>query len=393
MTAITTRFELPREVSHLLKILAAIGGAVVLTGIFVDPARTWPNCLIAGYYLVGLGLAGSFFIAAQYVGKGTWSTAFRRVPEAMSTALLPVAGLLLLSLAFGSHTLYEWTHGDVVAREPAMQARSGWLSLPFFLIRAAIYLTVWIVFAASLVRTSRRQDGDGSYAHTTRNTRTSAVFLVAFALTFLGASFDWIMSLQPSWYSTIFGIYNFAGLFLNGLATMTVLIILLRRAGPFRGIVNDQHLHDLGKYILAFSTFWAYIWFSQYMLIWYANIPEETSFYLNQMPGGWLSLFILNFGLNWIIPFLTLLPRAAKRSEGVMLKVCVVLMIGHWLDLYLMVFSTSAPRTTPPFGVWELAPILGAVALFFLIVFRSLGRANLVPIKDPALQASLHHHL
>lgn len=392
MTIHATRYQAPRDLRYLLKMLAIIGAATVVAGVFIDPHRTWPNFLIASYYLLSLGLAGVFFIAVQYVGKGVWSTVFRRVPEAMSTVLVPVGALLLLAVGLGAHTIYEWTHHEVVAQSHVLQAKSGWLSLPFFLARTVLYLLIWIGFARTLVSSSRRQDEDGSHEHTVKNTRNSAIFLVAFAITFAVATFDWIMSVQPHWFSTIFGLYNFAGLFVNGLATMSILVIVLRRSGAFRGIINDQHLHDLGKYVFAFTTFWAYLWFSQYMLVWYANLPEEVTFFQKQMTGGWLSLFILNFGLNWVIPFLTLMPRAAKRSEGVMLKVCTVLMIGHWLDLYLMVIP-SYGGTEPPIGIWEIGPILGAVALFFLLVFRALGQANLLPIKDPTLEASLHHHL
>jgi hypothetical protein len=242
------------------------------------------------------------------------------------------------------------------------------------------------------VKTSRAQDIDGDVAHSYRNAKLSAIFMIALALTFLGATFDWLMSVQPEWYSTIFGWYNFAGSFVSGLAAMTVIVIVLRRAGAFRGLITEHHLHDLGKYCFAFSTFWAYLWLSQYILIWYSNIPEETSFYARQMSGGWLSLFLLNLALNWIIPFLTLMPRAAKRSEGVLLKVCAVLLVGHWLDLYLIVLPTKS-GATPPFGIWEAGIFIGALALFFLWVFRSLGRAELVPLKDPTLARSLRHHV
>jgi len=392
VTTPATRYQAPRDISRLLKVIAGFGAAIIVAGVFIAPHRTWPNVLIASYYLLSLGLAGLFFIAVQYVGKGIWSTVFRRVPEAMTSVLVPVGALLLIALGLGAHTIYEWSHHAVVAQSRVLQAKSGWLSLPFFLGRSVLYLLIWIGFARAIVSNSRRQDEDGSHEHTVKNMRTSAIFLVAFALTFSLATFDWIMSVQPHWYSTIFGLYNFAGLFENGLATMSILVIVLRRSGPFRGIINDHHLHDLGKYVFAFSTFWAYLWFSQYMLIWYANIPEEVTFFQKQMSGGWRSLFLLNFGLNWLIPFLTLMTQAAKRSEGVMLKVCTVLMVGHWLDLYLMVIP-SYGGATPPIGLWEVGPILGAVALFFLLVSRALGQANLLPVNDPTLDASLHHHL
>jgi hypothetical protein len=178
----------------------------------------------------------------------------------------------------------------------------------------------------------------------------------------------------------------------SGLAAITIVAVILRRSGALRNMITEHHLHDLGKYCFAFSTFWGYLWFCQYMLIWYSNIPEETSFYARQMSGGWMSLFVLNFALNWIIPFLALMPRAAKRSEGVLLKVCTVLLVGRWLDLYLIVMPSKS-GATPPFGIWEIGIFAGTLAFFFLWVFRALNQAALVPLKDPTLERSLHHHI
>lgn len=379
------------QVQRVLQGLAVLGGIVFLVGIYFAPERAWANLLVATCYFLGLGLAALFFVAVAYLSKAAWTTVFRRVPEAMAMTI-PAGALLFAVTALGAKTIYEWTHQDLVAENGLLADKSGWLNLPFFLVRAALYLAIWIIAARIIVKTSRAQDVDGSMSHTRRNVKSSAIFMVVFALTFLGASFDWLMSVQPEWYSTIFGWYNFSGSFVAGLAAMTIIIIILRRAGSFRGLITDHHLHDLGKYCFAFSTFWAYLWFSQFMLIWYANIPEETSFYVRQMSGGWLSLFLLNFGLNWVIPFLTLMPRAAKRSEGVLLKVCTVLLIGHWLDLYLMVLPAKS-GATPPFGIWEIGIIVGAGAVFALLVFRFLRQANLIPVKDPTLERSLQHHI
>jgi hypothetical protein len=381
----------PRDVQRVLQGLATLGGIVFLVGIYFAPERTWANLLVATCYFLGLGLAALFFVAVAYLSKAAWTTVFRRVPEAMAMTI-PAGALLFAVTALGAKTIYEWTHQDLVAENALLADKSGWLNLPFFLARAAIYLVIWIIAARIIVKTSRAQDVDGSMSHTRRNMKSSAIFMVVFAITFLGASFDWLMSVQPEWYSTIFGWYNFSGSFVAGLAAMTIIVIVLRRAGSFRGLITDHHLHDLGKYCFAFSTFWAYLWFSQFMLIWYANIPEETSFYVRQMSGGWLSLFLLNFGLNWVIPFLTLMPRAAKRSEGVLLKVCTVLLIGHWLDLYLMVLPAKS-GATPPFGIWEIGIIVGAGAVFALLVFHFLRQANLIPVKDPTLERSLQHHI
>ena len=373
-----------------LLVLALIGATVAVIGIFVAPERGWPNVLLATYYLISLGLAGGLFVALQYVSNAGWSVSFRRVPEAM-TSVFPVTGLLMVVLFFGIPVLYEWSHKAVMANDPILHSKSGWLNEPFFIARSVFYLIVWMLMIVAMVKRSRRQDETGDCALTRTNRKISAGFLVVFALTFTLASMDWIMSLEPHWFSTIFGIYNFSGLFLNGLATMTLVIILLKRMGPFQKVINDSHLHDLAKLIFAFSTFWMYIWFSQYVLIWYANIPEEVTYYVRRDEGGWGVLTIVNILFNWVIPFIALLPIWTKRHEGVLLRVCVLLMIGHWIDLFWMIMPPFMVKD-PVVGFWELGPILAVIATFFLIVFKSLAKRNLLPVRDPMLGESLNLH-
>lgn len=373
-----------------LLLLALLGGAIALAGIFLSPGRAWPGILLATQYLLGLGLAGGLFVALQFVSNAGWSVAFRRVPESM-TAVLPLSGVLLLVLIPGIHTLYEWTHEAVVAADPILRAKSGWLNEPFFVVRSLVYIAVWTIFIRMIVSISRRQDATGEIGLTGRNRKLSAGFIVVFALTFTLASMDWIMSLEPHWFSTIFGIYNFSGMFLNGLAAMTLVVIMLRRIGPFRPVINDAHLHDLGKLIFAFSTFWMYIWFSQYILIWYANIPEEVTYFTRREAGGWGVLTIVNLLFNWVIPFIALLPIWTKRHEGVLLRICVIIMIGRGIDLFWMIMPPSM-QSEPVMGIWEIAPVAGVVAAFFLLTFRSLAKGNLLPIRDPMLEESLHLH-
>jgi hypothetical protein len=278
--------KLPEGVARPLKVLIAVGGVTFLAGVFQAPQRVWPDLLMASFFLLGLSLAGTFFVALQYITGAGWSVAFRRIPEAMA-ALLPMGAVGLGVVLLLHPRLYPWVGTSAVGGEPFRGFKQVWLSLPFFLARSAIYLASWIAFTLAIVRTSRRQDQDGDPSHTHRNVRLSAGFLVVFGVTFTLASFDWIMSLEPRWYSTIFGIYNFAGMFPGGLAALILLLIWVQRLAPAQVVVTDGHLHDLGKLLFAFSTFWAYIWFCQYMLIWYANIPEETSYFVQQVHGAW----------------------------------------------------------------------------------------------------------
>jgi len=385
---LTRRFEAGRS-RVLLPAVLIPALAIVLLGIVVAPERTWPNVLLAATYVVGLGLAGMLFLSFHYLTTAGWSVCVKRVAEAMASTL-PLAAVLILFCFGGIGVLYEWSHADVVAADPLLQQKAGWFSVPFFIGRGVFYLAVWLLFYRALTRTSRRQDTTGGLAANRRSTVLSACFMAAFIVTFSLASFDWLMSLQPHWFSTIFAVYNFAGSFVSGLAVLTITAIVLRR-GPLAGIVTEHHLHDLAKLILAFSTFWIYIWFSQYMLIWYSNLPEEVTYYVWRHGGAWSVLAAANLLVNWAIPFLVLLPRSAKQNESTLLRVCGLLLVGRWLDLYLMiqpVFEQQAPRL----GIWEIAPVVAATALFVWFLRGGLGQADLVPRGDPYLQESLRHH-
>ena len=284
--------------SHWFVGMALVGGCCLGTGLFFAPDRVWPTFLLLNYYLLGLGLAGLVFIAIQYVTDAGWCVAFSRVPEALLN-LIPFASVGLLTIWFVHPSLYPWVE---TARDEIHGFKRIWLNYPFFLCRSFLYLLVWNLFAWLLIRNSRRQDDERDLSYTYQNTCLSAVFLVAFAITFCLASFDWIMSLEPEWYSTIFGIYHFAGMFQSGLAIIVILSVWVNRSGIVQGMVTEDHLHDLGKLLFAFCTFWIYIWFSQYLLIWYANIPEETVYFIPRVRGMWGSLFLL-------LPSKSILPQ------------------------------------------------------------------------------------
>ncbi len=380
-------FEPSVQIMKNLLYLCGIGVAVTIIGIFFVPDRALGNLLLANYYLLGLGLAAIIFITMLYVSNAGWATAIRRVPEAM-TSVIPVAALVMLALMFFIPYIYEWSHVEVLPHDEMLQEKSGWLNIPLFVVRTVVYLALWIFFAMYIVKLSRKQDNNGNIKPYTRSKTASAIFLVIFAITFSFASIDWIMSLEPHWYSTIFGIYNIIGTFLNGLAVITLMVILLKRMGPFQHILTEEHLHSLGKLIFAFSTFWMYIWFSQYLLIWYANIPEEASYMVHRQEGSWLIFTIVNVIFNWVIPFIALLPAWTKKSEGFLLRVCIIIMVGHWIDLFWMIMP-SFMKDAPVVNIWELAPLMSAICAFFYLTFKTLSKYKLIPINDPLLIESL----
>ena len=328
-------------------------------------------------------------MALLYVTSAGWGTALRRLPEAM-VALIP-AGMLGIFMVFaGQPSLYPWTADHANANHSASAFTATWLKWPFFLLRAGVYFGLWYLLANALVRNSRRQDIVGDLDLTQRNVRLSALFLVVFSVTFWLASDDWIMSLDQGWSSTIFGAYNFAGMFQAGLAAVIVLAVWLHRLGPFRHVLTEEHRHDLGKLLFAFSTFWAYIWFCQYMLIWYVNNPEETSYYIRRLEGAWQPLVFVNVILNWVVPFVVLLPRATKCNPGVLSRVALVVLLGRGLDLALMVLPTL-PEQEPLFWALDLVLLFGAAGVACLVIFSALRKAPLFPRNDPYLVESVPH--
>ncbi len=360
--------------------------------------RIWSNMLIGSFFLVTLALGGVLYIAISYVVGAGWNAAFRRVPEAMA-GVLPLAGLTLLFVLAIKLKQYGWHHhGDGDAG--TFWFKELWLTPKFWIMRAVIIMVLWILFAKRIVSVSRKQDITGDKNLTTSNVRVSALFLVVFGLSFSVASWDWIMALDPMWFSTIWATYHFSGLFQATLAVIVIFSLLLRRnRGPLEKTFTDEHLHDLGKLMLGFSCFWMYIWFCQYMLIWYSNIPEETAYFIPRTHTSWGPVMILNITLNWGIPFLVLLPRPAKRSSSIMMKVACVVLIGRWVDLYTMVFPSvlklkdSPLKVSPPlFGIWEIASICFFASLFGLCFAWAFAAAKPVPQHDPYLPESSHYH-
>jgi hypothetical protein len=372
-------FRPPTLAVRLFQGLALVGGVSLAAGLFLAPQRTWANVLLISNYLVGLALGGLVLLAFHHVTGARWSAPLRRLPEALS-AVLPVAGLGLLAVFLFRPSVYSWSVLHPSGEDITSPLRSLWLEQPFFFLRALVYLGLWLAFFVALVRTSRQQNQTGEPALTGKSYRLSATFLVVFGVTCWLASSDWIMSLEPDWYSTIFGVYSFAGLFLSALAAFTLAVIWLGRFNPLRAFVTKDHLHSLGTLVFGFSSFWMYTWFCQYLLIWYTNHPEETVYLRRRWHGDWPAFLFLDVALNWAIPFVVLLFRQAKRRPAILATVCIVILAGRWVDLFLMIFPSQGDALAIP-GAIEVGFILGAAGIAVLAMMRALGKAPLVPLK------------
>jgi hypothetical protein len=343
----------------VLLILIACGLFALVAGLIMDPHRAWANVLVIGIIGVGLGLAAILLPALFSLTGATWTGPLQRSLRAM-LAVMPWGAVAVLSVFFFCPDLYPWTNTGHEHGHQASAWQQLWLQWPFFLGRAVAYFAIWFAFAAVW----RASKGHGVLPP---NKVVVAVFVIIFALTWWLASCDWIMSLEPEWGSTMFGVYSFAGLFLGGLATLTLLNLLSQGRVSWESEDAADRLHDLGKLLFAFSTFWVYIWFCQYMLIWFVNIPEETAYYIRRLQGMWQPLVFVNVLLNWLVPFLILLPQKNKRDIGILKKACILLLLGRCLDVYLMILPAIQGLQTEP-GLIDVGLLVGGAACFALVI-------------------------
>ena len=361
--------------------------------------RLLVNLWMNNVYFTGIALIGTFFVAVQYVAYAGWSVLIKRIPEALSY-YLPVGGIvMLLVFLFGSHDIFHWTHDYLYdindpRYDPIIAGKSGYLNTVFFLIRMVVYFALWIFFFMWLRRESVNEDLYGGTGYYHKSIRISAMFLVVFGITSSTSAWDWVLSIDTHWFSTMFGWYVFASWWVSGLAAITLTVIILKQNGYLK-MVNANHLHDLGKFVFAFSIFWTYIWFSQFMLYWYANIPEEAIYYLERLGGNeghYFGIFFINLIINFAFPFLVLMTRDAKRQMIMLKIVTIAILIGHWLDFYLMMMPGTMFENGG-IGLIEIGTALVFLGVFLLTFTKGLAKASLVPLNHPFVEESVHHHV
>jgi hypothetical protein len=383
---------LVQGVSALAVLVGA--GAIWLAASRGDGALGWSAYLIGAFYALGLGVFGTAWLAILYLSRADWAVTMRRIPEAMTAWLLP-GGLLAIAVGFGAHSLYHWAHADVVAQDELLAHKAPFLNMTMFWALVGVSVVLWVVFSWLLVRTSHRQDREGGIAPTRVSRALSALFLVVFAITISIVSFYLLMSLEAHWFSTMFAVLVFTDLAQTGTAFIAVVAGLFVMTGVLKGFLNEHHLHSLGKMVFAWTGFWAYIYFCQHMLIWYANIPEETVYFLRRMENGWLPYLLALPALKFVVPFLLLVPRNAKRNPKVLVPVSLVILFAQFWELYVMVGPAMGHGEAAAHGhlpVVEFAATIGFVGLFVLVFGRFLGRHDAVPLKDPAIAACLEYH-
>ena len=361
--------ERAKSTRRLLRGTAIAGALIFVLGLILEPTRTWGGYLIGFHYFTGLALSGALFLAVLILCGARWADEAAFVPRVLSSRL-PIAALLGVILCLGISSIYEWSHASVVEGDPILEHKQPYLNAVGFTLRMVLYFGAWIWAARVLTR--RFADPDSKRAQLLRS---ASIFMAVFAVGFSLASVDWLESLDPHWFSTIFALYILAGIALSGMAATILIVAGLRRAGVLDSKRSADVLDDLGKITMALSLFWAYIWYCQYMLTWYTNMPEETGWFVSRMRGPWEHLTPVNLLLNGAIPFFVMMPKAARRSSAVIVRVAWVMLLGHALDLYIIV-EPSLHMSEPTLGLWELGPLVGLLALFAMGVLEQLSKLS-----------------
>ena len=338
-------------------------------------------------FFLTLALGALFMVVLHHLTRAGWSVVVRRLAEGLASTL-PLLALLLLPVLLGMRHLYHWSVPELVAKDPVLMAKAPFLNAPFFVLRWAVYFASWIATARIFVGRSFAQDASGDVSLTVSMQKAAAPAMLAFGLTSTFASVDLLLSLDAHWYSTIFGVYFFAGSVVAMLAALILAAFGLQRSGRLHQSITVEHYHDLGKLLFAFVVFWAYIAFSQYMLIWYANIPEETGWLLRRQTHGWDRVGLLLILGHFVAPFLALLSRSPKRRPQLLAAAAAWLLAMHWLDLYWVVMPEASPGRAGLHAV-DVALFFGLGGLFLAAAVRVLRNRSLVPVRDPRLAESL----
>jgi hypothetical protein len=377
------------SVDKKLMIAAMLGLAgAIAAGLAAGWERFWANWILWFVFLLTIGLGCLFLVALEHVVGARWSIPLRRIPERLSGIIFlmgPAALLALLSL----RPLYPWTNPERL-KNPILGGKAVWLNIPFFSLRVVACLVLWFIAYRIFVTGSIRQDREKNPKFNLRARRFAPVFMAIFGITITVVAFDWISSLEPEWYSDIFGVYLFAGSFLAGLAATLLAILYLKSLGRLPAIGPD-HMYNLGGFLFAFTVFWSYIGFAQYMLMWYANIPEEVLWYKERLQGAWGPLLLALAVFHFLIPFFVLIPRDAKSKPKLLLWISVLMLFSHWLDLYWMIFPVLGAGVL--FGWPELSFALLFLSGGLLWIRRCMRRGEDMPVGDPFLQEGLEFRL
>lgn len=392
------KFQMTPKARNVAFGLIGVGSILALIGVVMGSGdehfliRLMTNGLINGFFFFAIGLGALFFLALNYAVEAGWYVVVKRIIESVALYLpygIAVFGgvLLIITVLHGAH-IYTWMDGEIVAEDKIIQGKSAYLNVVFFWIRTLVYFAVYLWFLRGFRKRSLEEDTVGGSDIHFKNYRQGATFLVFFAVFSSTSAWDWLMSIDVHWFSTLFGWYTFAGMWVSALVVIVLTVIYLKKLG-YLPQVNESHIHDIGKWVFAISFLWSYLWFSQYMLIWYANIGEEVTYYVMRTEN-FKYLYFGMFFINFIFPMLILMSRDAKRDAGILTFVGIIILLGHWLDVYIMV-SAGSLGANAQLGLLELGMLLLMAGVFIFLLLKNLAKAPLMPANHPFLDESMHH--
>jgi len=408
MASIKEQFEIPSKLKTWSYALIAVGALALLAGLFKSGMSNdeHKQAIFIGtimYNTIFWTLvcnASMFFICITTLAMGGWQQSFRRVPEAIST-MVSIFGsitlVVLLYVAFaGKHQIYHWLDTDAVNNDPILKGKCGFLNLKFFVVWTTLAIGLWTVLGYRMRKLSSEAD-NGAFDNVSgakfifKNTVGASMFIAWFGLT-VGSTIPWLwmMSITPHWYSTMYSWYTFMSSFVSGMSLIALWVVYLKNKG-YLEYTNQEHLHDLGKFMFAFSIFWTYLWFSQYMLIWYANIPEETVYFKTRVQGAYKGIFFFNLIINFLCPLLILMKRDAKRNYTLITFMGVLILFGHWIDFYQMVMG-SISKDQVTLGWLDFGILSLFVGLMILFVAKALASKPVIAKYHPFLKESIIHH-
>jgi hypothetical protein len=384
------RKDLPEKVIKTGWILTALGLVLVIVSYLVNSERAAFNNLIGLMFLFTISVGCIILVALEYLAGAVWSTPMRRVSEFVA-ASFPFVLILAVPLFLNLHGVFEWTHTDVVANDKILQVKTPYLNIEFFSIRFAVIFVIFMVFYWLFTRNSRKQDITKDQRLTSFNVKLSAPFMPLAAIALAITGIDWVMSLAPHWYSTIFGFYFITGTILAGLGATSYIVVKLNENGYFQPALRSDHYYSLGALMFAFTNFWAYIAFSQFLLIWYANIPEETVWFLARWNGTWKYISVALIFVRFVVPYAGLLAQPAKMNPKRLKVMGLWILFSHLFDLYWLVMPTIG--TNALFSFFEIGfPVL-VIGIIIIVFSMQVKKHNLMPIGDPKLQRGIDFQL
>ncbi len=372
-------------------ILTFVGIALMALAYYTDYVRASFNMILLFSFIASISLCSIFLIALEYIVGAVWSVPFRRITEFLAS-LVFILPILALPILLDLHTPFHWTHHEAIQEDQILADKTPFLNESFFIIRFVLIFILMSSFYMIFTTRSRKQDTTQDQKLTTQNIRFSAIFMIIFALSITILALDWLMSLEPHWYSTIFGVYYFSGSLLAALAVVTFVSVTLNEAGYLPKGITGDHYYSLGALMFAFSNFWAYIAFSQFMLIWYANLPEETIWFIQRGEGSWLYVSIGLIFARFIIPYALLVSQPSKKNPRRLKFVSIWILGAHLYDLYWLIFPNYS-KGNAIFGWIELGVIILAVGLIIVVFNLAAKNKNLIPIGDPKLKRAMDFRL